>query len=112
LLWTMAASTMARLRELGRRCVAYATTCCRRLREIWGSSGSLALPIVDPGATCDEDLAGSEGPTIISTAARIGECGYTMELIVTCKDGFLQDASGAARGICPWCLGKHNDPGQ
>lgn len=71
-----------------------------------GSTATPAPAILDPEPTLAPISAESDLPTIIPTAARIGECGYTMELIVTCRDGFLRDASGAARGICPWCLGK------
>jgi hypothetical protein len=34
LIWTMSASIMLRLRELSGQCVAYVTTCYRRVREI------------------------------------------------------------------------------
>src|SRR5207249_3296609 len=102
----------ARLRECGRqvrvKLIAWYMLLTAWRRTLPGTTAPSTPPIVDPGATCEDDLADSEGPTIISTGARIGGmesgvCNYTMQIRVLCRDGTLFDAQGCARGRCPLC---------
>jgi hypothetical protein len=82
-------------------------------RQFAPSLGPSTSEIVDPGAAY-EAVSGDSEPKVSSVANlptilpgdRMGECGYTMELVVRSVDGILKDASAAARGCCPRCLGK------
>ena len=59
----------------------------------------------ESGASLPEQPGAQDGqPRIVSTEVRQGECGYKMELVVTCdNDGRLFDSAGNDRGACPFC---------